>query len=122
MDIKTFTVTEDIFNVTIYGAYDCTNIEARDYFLEEHNVEIQEIEDADGFIGMRPDLPPTIYYWVSDCTEIDCVVHELFHCVARAFRMLKMPLCEDNEEMYAYYLQHLFREVTKQMEFPKDDK
>ena len=35
------------------------------------------------------------------------VAHEVFHAVAELFRMMRIPLTEDTEEVYALYQQYL---------------
>lgn len=54
--------------------------------------------------------------WFRTPKRPEVVAHECFHATSYAFECLELPLKEDTEEVFAYYLQWMVAEVVKGMQ------
>lgn len=60
-----------------------------------------------------------IVIWIAKPYDIEALYHECFHAISHILRNIGVPLCEETEEVYAYYLEYLVSWATKSKNWHK---
>ncbi len=101
---------DELFMVNYFVSYGITSKEFISSVKRNTSVDIsnENIGDA-STIPFKSEL---IWIWTKD-KDISVLAHEIFHATRTALSMRDVLLCEQTEEIYAYYIGYLTKMIIK---------
>lgn len=96
---------------------DCEQHEILPFLSTKQNpVTAESILIAESDVGKTHEFKPGnffiwLYYPLTDPYSLSCLAHEIFHATFRAMQYINTPLSDDTEEIYAYMVDWLTKEI-----------
>lgn len=115
---KTLIVTDPLFSIDFMVVMGGTREDALKKFNKRTGEQLPEVEHNErqrGWVYTYNRSGAPILIWLHASAWAGIVAHEVFHAVYAALSNRAVPLSNDTEEVYAYYIQWLFNEIAPKL-------